>query len=151
MIPFGPKAARADGPGLPDPGHLQSAGMETIPAGPTVRGSFAESMAPDGHGNLIVSSTQWGEEQPDGSWTDNVDFDGLGRARVTNEAGHGSLLVVSRDGHLRLVPTPTSSPDFPTQAVAGPHGTVYVETAPTTGAPPTSPRSPADEPQRGQP
>jgi sugar lactone lactonase YvrE len=35
-------------------------------------GAFAESMTADGQGRLIVSLTQWGVEQTDGSWTDNV-------------------------------------------------------------------------------
>ena len=34
-------------------------------------GAFAESMTADSHGRLIVSLTQWGTEQADGSWTDN--------------------------------------------------------------------------------
>lgn len=45
-------------------------------------GAFAESMTADSHGRLIVSLTQWGVEQADGSWTDN----------------HGQLYRVSSDG-----------------------------------------------------
>jgi sugar lactone lactonase YvrE len=70
-LSFAP-AAQAAPSSVPDPSHLQSAWVATIPPGPSVWGSFGESMASDGHGNLIVSATQWGEEQPDGSWTDNV-------------------------------------------------------------------------------
>ena len=45
-------------------------------------GAFAESMAVDNHGRLIVSVTNWGVEQGGGSWTDNV----------------GQLYLVTADG-----------------------------------------------------
>lgn len=57
---------------------------------------------------------------------DGIAFDLLGRAWVTVNAGDGSLVIVSRFGHVRTAKTPAGALDYPTQAVIGCRGTVYV-------------------------
>lgn len=59
------------GGAVPDPGHLDH--VRTVATfDPGDGGAFAESMAPDGRGGLVVSLTTWGvyDEATD-TWTDN--------------------------------------------------------------------------------
>lgn len=62
LAPLGAPTATA----VPAPTFTQATVVATFPTGPV--GAFAESMASDGHGGLIVSVTTWGPEDdsPDG-------------------------------------------------------------------------------------
>jgi sugar lactone lactonase YvrE len=63
VVGQGPGAVAA--PADPDPGDLDHVGWTTeFPTGQF--GAFAESMAPDGHGGMIVSVTTWGPEDMTG-------------------------------------------------------------------------------------
>ena len=65
LAPFGTTSATASS-GPPTPGYGHARILATFPSGPA--GAFAESMASDGHGGLIVSVTTWGpaDDSPDG-------------------------------------------------------------------------------------
>jgi sugar lactone lactonase YvrE len=59
------------GVAVPDPGHLDH--VRTVATfDPGDGGAFAESVTPDGHGNLLVSLDTWGVYDPaTDTWTDN--------------------------------------------------------------------------------
>jgi sugar lactone lactonase YvrE len=58
---------------------------------------------------------------------DGLVFDALGRAWIAvNASGEGSLVMVRHDGSLVVASTPANSLDYPTQAVIGCTGTVFV-------------------------
>lgn len=59
------------GAAVPDPGNLSH--VRTVATfDPGDGGAFAESMTPDGHGNLLVSLNTWGAyDEATDTWTDN--------------------------------------------------------------------------------
>ncbi len=68
VVGQGPGASAAPGP---DPGGFD--GYDVITEfDPGAGGAFAESMAPDGHGGMVVSVTTWGIRGLESGWTSNT-------------------------------------------------------------------------------
>ena len=57
---------------------------------------------------------------------DGITFDAIGRAWVTVNINGGSLVVLEPNGRLTLATTPVGALQYPTQAIIGADGTVYV-------------------------
>jgi sugar lactone lactonase YvrE len=111
VVGQGPGAAAA--PAGHDRGGLDTFDLVTA-FDPGPGGAFAESMAPDGQGGMVVSVTQWGApvvpDNPDGPWTPNsgqlwrVQPDGT-RATFGPEIALGDLAMltgVEVDDHGRV-------------------------------------------------
>jgi sugar lactone lactonase YvrE len=122
------------GVAVPDPGHLQT--VRTVVAfDPGEGGSFAESMAPDGHGNLIVSVNIWGAyDEATDSYGDNTGQ--LWRVRPNGVAtefgpaiplgGCGMLLGVTVDDGRAFVNVYNYGPDPSCVTYTPPSGVLRV-------------------------
>lgn len=97
------------GPGSPTLGFEHARTIATFPSGPA--GSFAESMAADGRGGLIVSVTTWGQEDssPDGYapntgqlWRIRTDGSKVRFGPQIRLSEYGQLMGVAVDSHQRV-------------------------------------------------